>query len=197
MNPSYPLAWPPGWPRTKKRKRGPFQMPPQKARYELKRELDLLGATNITINSNVMTRADGMPYANQPKGDMDPGVVLFFTLKGREQCIPCDKWDSIEANLRAIGMAVEAIRGMERWGTSQMVEAAFSGFTALPAGATDMPVYQPPKPWHEVLHVSADAPREIIDAVYKAEMKISHPDMPGGSAERFKEVQRAYKEATK
>jgi hypothetical protein len=192
LTPSYPLAWPPGWPRTEEWRRtiGPFKMPPGKTRYELKRELEMLGATGITINSNVMTRADGLPYAKQPRVD-DPGVVLYFRLEDNEVCIPCDRWSSIDANLRAIGMAVEAIRGMERWGTGQMVKAAFSGFTAIPANASAG--LRPRRPWHEVLGVSADAPREVVEAAGKAMQRKTHPDA-GGSDTAFKEVQDAIEE---
>lgn len=195
MTPSYPLAWPPGWPRTNKHDRttGPFKMPPGKVRYELNRELAMLGAKNVIVNSNVMTRADGLPYAKQPNTE-DPAVVLYFTLDGNEVCIPCDRWSSVDSNLRAIGMAVEAIRGMERWGTGQMVRAAFSGFTALPAGASSGTPVVPDEPWYDVLGVSPNAEDDLIEAAYKVAIKKAHPDT-GGTVERFHRIQKAYKEA--
>jgi DnaJ domain len=194
---SFPLQWPTGWPRTAShlRKAGPFKMPPGKVRYELNRELAMLGARGVVISSNVMTRADGLPYAKQPRTE-DSGVVLYFTLDGNEVSIPCDRWSSIDSNLRAIGMAVEAIRGMERWGTGQMVKAAFRGFTALPASASSGTSIVPQQPWYDVLGVSPEAPMEVVDAAYKAMQRKTHPDI-GGSNDAFLRVQKAYEEATK
>src|SRR3546814_19053229 len=45
----------------------------------------------------------------------------------------CDRWDTVRDNVRAIGKTIEAIRGIERWGASDMMERAFSAFEALPA----------------------------------------------------------------
>ena len=195
MQPSYPLAWPPGWPRTPKYERTPgaFKMPPGKTRVELKYELDRMGASNVVINSNVMTRADGLPYVKQPQTD-DPGVVLYFVLDGSEVCIPCDRWATLDANLRAIGMAVAAIRGLDRWGTGQMVKAAFAGFTALPASATGGTPVRPKRNWYDVLGVPQFAPPELVKAAYNIAVKKAHPD-GGGTQEDFDEVLTAFKEA--
>jgi hypothetical protein len=186
---AYPLQWPIGWPRTDdwKRKRGPFQMPPGKARYELNRELSMLGAEDIVVSSNVMVRQDGLPYAKQPRVD-DPGVVLYFTLNGQEVCMPCDRWSTVDANLRAIGMAVEAIRGMERWGTGQMVDAAFRGFKALPESIITPP---PSTSWYTVLGVSSEATREEIKAAYRRMAAATHPDA-GGDEAQFARITKAY-----
>jgi hypothetical protein len=197
MIPAYPLQWPTGWPRTASldRRIGMFKMPAGKTRYLLSRELELLGAQDVVVSSNIMVRADGMPYARQPQVD-DPGVVLYFMLDGAEVSIPCDRWSSVDANLRAIGMAIEAIRGMERWGTGQMVKAAFRGFAALPASASSGTPVRPHRAWWDVLQVSRDAPKDLVTVAYKLARRNAHPDMNGGSEELFNEVQQAYKEAT-
>ena len=44
---------------------------------------------------------------------------------------------------------------------------------------------------YEVLGVRADAPLAVIEAVYKAQAKMTHPDA-GGSEEAFKEVAAAW-----
>jgi hypothetical protein len=43
-----------------------------------------------------------------------------------------------------------------------MVDAAFQGFTAIPASASAGIQVRPKRPWHEVLGVAPDAPREVI-----------------------------------
>lgn len=189
---SYPLQWPVVWPRTPadERKFGNFHMPAGRTRDLLTRELALLGAENVVVSSNVAIRRDGMPYANQARPE-DPGVVLYFTRNGQEVAIPCDRWSNVDKNLRAIGMTVEAIRGLERWGTGQMVDAAFQGFKALPANVIVTPA--PSRPWHEVLEVTPSASESVVRAAFKQRALATHPDR-GGDESEFQDVQRAWDE---
>lgn len=193
---AFPLQWPSAWPRTPeyKRDRGNLnKMPAGKIRVDLTRELNLLGATNVVISSNVAVRRDGIPYANQKAPD-DPGVILYFTRNGTEVCIPCDRWSKVDANLRAIGKTVEAIRGIERWGAGDLVDAAFNGITnkALPANVIVTP-YQA-RPWYEVLEVSPNASPEVIRAAYRQQLLKHHPDQ-GGERRAFEEIQKAWQES--
>ena len=190
---AYPLQWPISRPRTSayNRKNDPFHMPGGKVRYELARELKMMGSDDFIISSNLMTRRDGLPYAGQ-KAPEDPGIGLYFTRKGKEICISCDRYSSIEANLRAIGKTIEAIRGIERWGTEEMMDAAFTGFAALPESTIVTP-YQS-RAWYDVLEVSQSASAEIIKAAYRQKLKSAHPD-GGGTNILFLELQKAAKEA--
>ena len=117
-------------------------------------------------------------------------MAVYFTRKGREQAIACDKWTSIRDNLHAVAKTIEALRAVERWGTGEMVGAAFAGFTAIPASASAGIPVRPKRPWYEVLGVSPDAPREVIEAAGKAMQRKTHPDA-GGSEWEFQEVQEA------
>ena len=65
------------------------------------------------------------------------------------------------------------------------------GFTAIPANASAGRVK---RPWHEVLGVSPDAPREVVEAAGKAMQRKTHPDV-GGNDLDFQEVQGAIAEA--
>ena len=107
-----------------------------------------------------------------------------------KHCIPSDKFNSVWANARAITLTVEALRGLERWGTGQIMEAAFRGFAALPEAI----VTPHRRPWHEVLEVLPNASPEVIRAAYKQRLHKSHPDH-GGSDSDFQEVQEAFKQA--
>jgi hypothetical protein len=188
----YPLAWPVGFKRTEYPAQSRFDTPEEKVKRNLEFQFDLMDATNIVVTSNVELRRDGRPYAGQRISD--PGVAVYFDRKGKNQCIACDKWDSVRDNLQAVAKTIEALRGIERWGTGEMVDAAFQGFTAIPANASSGIPVVPPQPWYDVFHVSPDAPMAVIEAVYKVALKDAHPDT-GGSQERFEAVQRAYKEA--
>ena len=60
---AYPLQWPAGWPRTRMPKLSKFgNYTFEQARRELMRELNLLGARNVVISSNLRLRNDGFPY---------------------------------------------------------------------------------------------------------------------------------------
>ena len=130
---SYPLYWPPGWPRRKIREDARFKTTRGKAISKLLDELRLMGAEKIIISSNLQTymRAGQIrPYANQ-KVD-DSAVAVYFDYNGGQQCIPCDRWSDVSDNIQAINKTVSALRGLERWGAKEMVDAAFKGFLALP-----------------------------------------------------------------
>lgn len=188
MTEAFPLAWPLGWPRATRRPRATFRTSLAGARDGVYRELDLMGVrpSTIVISSNAMVRQDGFLYARQPRIE-DPGVAVYFTRRGEELCIPCDKWDRLEDNVRAIGLTINALRGLERWGARETIDAAFRGFAALPAQSTS-------GGWWTVLGVSHDAPPEQIETAYKAKLRIHHPDA-GGSHEQFIAVQAAWQQA--
>lgn len=190
---AYPLQWPPAWPRTERPEWSRFAASQQRAQNGILRELRLLGATDIIISTDIPLRQDGMPYASRRPPE-DQGVAVYFKLNDNDQCIPCDKWRTIAENMRAIEKTIEALRGLERWGAKEMVNAAFRGFQALPENATA--INNIVRPWHEVLEVSPNASREIIQAAYRSLASRVHPDMPGGSDDKWLDLQRAYNEAT-
>lgn len=176
----YPLTWPAGWPRTPGhlRAHSPFKaQTTDRAFRDLVDELGRLGARNIIISSNLKLRQDGMPYSQQPRND-DEGIAVYFTRKGVEMVLACDKFAKREANLRAITLTIGAIRGIERWGSSDMMERAFTGFAALPAPVA--------LSWRDVLD-PADP-----EGSYRRLRSQHHPDRAGGDADSFQRVQRAW-----
>lgn len=188
---AYPLQWPGHWPRTAAPQTAKFKTPFSYARDQLLRELDLLGASDVVISTNMMVRQDGLLYAKQRMPE-DRGVAVYFKLNGEEQCIPCDKWLHVHDNLQAVRLTVEALRGLERWGAKEMVNAAFRGFKALPSSAIVTPFTA--KPWHEVLEVSPTASPEVIKAAYRSQLKKHHPDH-GGSDADLMAVRRAFEQS--
>lgn len=202
---AYPLCWPPAWPKTPSPKRQRARFYQLKTRYvtygdgsshavkdrteasiksardDVFAELRRLGVKSVVISSNVELRLDGLPYSNRRDPD-DSGVAVYFVRDGRQQCIPCDKWDRVSDNLTAIARTIEALRGIERWGAKSMMDAAFSGFKALPetAGGT---------PWWEILGVESEAAVEEIRAAWRRKAKEVHPDVEGGSETAFHTAQ--------
>lgn len=199
---SYPLAWPDGWKRTPDFNRAqshPFgsRLAFDRARRGLREELQRLGASTITLSTNVPLRQDGEPHSGAAGRRMDdPGVAIYFMLKGKPLVMAQDRYRDVAANMRSLALAVEGMRQLERHGGGTMMERAFSGFAALPPPDG----VKPRRPWWEVLRYPVDpAERELlsageVEARFRTLAKKLHPDV-GGSAEAFSELERAKADA--
>ena len=165
----YPLEWPAHVARSKWRDRSRFRCKFSQALDHLLNELRLLGAGYPIISTNVALRQDGLPYANQAAPD-DPGVAVYFYLDGEQKCIPCDAWDRVRDNMRAIGKTIECLRAIERYGSEQMMNQAFSAFDALPA-----PDGVVTEQWWDVLGVRSDC---SLNEAHKAYLDLAHKHHP-------------------
>ena len=87
-------------------------------------EMKLFGGTDLIISSNLKLRLDGLPYSNQ-RSPEDKGIAVYFTFKGEQKVIACDTFDLIGCNLWAVAKTIEAMRGIDRWGCSQIIDKAF------------------------------------------------------------------------
>ena len=186
---NYPLCWPIGKPRTKYREQSRFRTALGPAIREVQHQVGLLGGRKFVLSSNLMMRLDGLPYANQRQPG-DPGVAIYFEYKQKPMCFACDRWFKVEENMWATAKTIEALRGIERWGTGSMVEQAFTGFQAI----------EPPKErsWRSVLGFETHpvASLESIEAQYRDLAKRWHPDN-GGSAAKMAELNEAIAAARK
>lgn len=190
---AFPLQWPDGWPRTPDWKRESdnrfggkvYGLQPGRVRDQLVEELGRLGAKNVVISTNIALRQDGLPYANQ-RAVADPGVAVYFTLKGGPLAMARDRFKTVVGNMRSLTLAIEAMRQLERHGGSTMMERAFQGFAAIAA-----PDWK--KPWREVFGVKPDWSGDIT-ALYREKARNRHPDA-GGSDTLMAELNVAYAEA--
>jgi hypothetical protein len=192
---SFPLSWPTGRKRTDnwRRESAAFKTTMGKARDALLRQLRLLNARDIVISSNVATytrSGEVKMYADQSAAKEDPGVAVYYTWDGDQYALSCDKWNTVTDNLQALNKAVEAIRVIERWGTGEMMKAAFSGFKPLPEPPKEQPKA---KTWWEILGISQHAFDSEIRDAYRRLAKIHHPDA-GGSAVMFNLINQAYQQ---
>jgi hypothetical protein len=185
----YPLCWPAGVPRAKyAQSNSNWKQDSDRIRADLLEELERMKVDDVIISTNARTNAFGVPRMDErPR---DAGVAIYFTRKGKRLCFACDRWDSIRLNMKAICMTIEAIRGLERWGASDMVERAFTGFAALPARAS--------RPWREVLHFTGPlqpSNRDAIEQRFRELAKQHHPDKPGGDHAAMAELNAARDQA--
>lgn len=134
--------------------------------------MDLLGGSGLIISSNITVRADGS-YVAVKFPPRDPGVAVYFKRKAKDMVFACDRWYTVPENLHAVYLTMEAIRGIERWGSGQMLEAAFTGFLALAA---------PEQPF-QVLEISAHATEKEILEAHRKKIWAAHPDRGGDPQE--------------
>lgn len=189
MTQKFPLQWPLGRPRSNGTKRSKFQTSFTTAIQKVKHEIKLMGGSDTIISTNVHLRLDGDPYASR-KAPADLGVAVYFVIKGKQMCFACDQWDRIHDNLYAVAKTIEALRGIGRWGTGEMVQQAFSGFLALP----------PPRPKRDPLEVFGftKPPKDYAEVKtrWRTLALERHPDQ-GGTADQMEELRAAHEELRK
>lgn len=177
---AFPLYWPLEHKRSQSRRDARFQVDFSTARAQLLAELNRLGATDVVLSTNVPIRRDGLPGVPD-REPVDPGVALYFNRRKRGYVIACDQFSRVRWNLRAIGATIEALRSIERHGTTSMFEQAFSGFAALPPGPA-------PKDWREVLGIPpGPCDADTVRARHRELVQTHHPDH-GGDQARMAEI---------
>lgn len=181
MAEAWPLHWPEGWRRTTSREHSRFKTGFGAARKYLFEELGRMGATGVILSTAIPLRNDGMPRANMTPDGGDPGAAVYFKRKGKDMVFACDKFRQPCDNIYAIAKTIDAMRSIERWGASDMMERAFSGFKALNSENGG-------ESWWSILGCSATSSKLEIEAAYKAKLRQCHPDVPGGSHEAMTKV---------
>lgn len=157
----------------------------------LDRELRHLGAKNVVLQgffSESDVRLDGQLRGDARPGR--PGVILAFDSKHGPLSYPCDTYSGWKDNLRAIALALEALRSVDRYGVTKRAEQ-YRGWQALPGPSSSAEILDRKAAMdllRKIIGVRADL-LPVIQALREAE-RASHPDA-GGNAEDFKRVQQA------
>lgn len=149
----------------------------------LERELAHLDARNAIFQIAVGERdlrLDGMPRANARPDH--PGVILAFDSKHGPIKFAVDTYTSWEDNVRAIALAMEALRKVDRYGVTKRGEQ-YTGWKALPASTDPADSLQTREQAQSYLdeHYGGDLRRALME---------THPDRGGDPAE-FRRVMRA------
>lgn len=209
---SYPLTWPEGWPRTapgsfkigrfstRKQHTGSTYARSQnitvsEAVDRLLAELERMGIDrqDIIVSTNIKTRLDGMPRSGE-KTPSDAGSAVYWqTRAGAKRVMAIDQYGDVASNLAAIAATLDAMRAIERHGGAQILDRAFTGFTALPAPSTNSK-----RNWKDVFGFtgSTAVDRLLLKSKYQYQASIRHPDK-GGSHDAMAELNVAYEEAKK
>lgn len=193
---AYPLSWPLHKPRTAAHRieRSAFDRKRTlaSARGLLINEVKLLGGSGLVISTNIPLRQDGLPRSGYAT-PRDAGAAIYFKRNKQDMAFACDRWDRVEDNLYAIAKTIDALRGISRWGSGDMVAAAFTGFAMLPPPI----VAGMARHWRDVLQYgNSPADREAITQHYRILASTAHPDK-GGSDAAMAELNQARDDALK
>jgi hypothetical protein len=184
----FPLQWPDGWKRTRWRNGSRFGTGGfNAARDGVIHGLELMGASHVVITSNLPTNSKGLPHSTSAGRLDDPGIAVWWVQAGKERVMACDRWLTARENMHAIELSVAAMRGLDRWGCTEVVERAFAGFAALPPGSSNGTHASPqaPKTWREIFGVTAFetlGPADLLAIVksrYRKMISEVHPDTGG------------------
>lgn len=143
------------------------------------------GELLIAIPAGDLWRLDGRPRAHAVAEH--PGVIFSLDSKHGPLSYPCDTFTTWQDNLRAVALALEALRKVDRYGVTKRGEQ-YRGFlaieaTAAPAGfATAVEAL---KYLREISEVPADvyeAPEVHLPRVIRAAQRRAHPDTGGDTA---------------
>lgn len=203
------------WPEkgTEARRDSPFKASWTNTLDLLTFELTKISGRNVTLktmHSPEDFRIDGK-LRSDTRAPAHPGVILVFEKfdgwneetqqsEYTEMRFPCDTFAHWKDNVRAITLALEALRKIDRYGVRS--GSQYAGFKALPAG--DFTVEMTPELAADFIAKAANMgnvpaiAKSIIQnpdfgqMVYKTAAKSLHPDK-GGNPEEFKKLESAWR----
>jgi hypothetical protein len=128
-------AWPGGLTPDHRRQRSNFSAGWLDTTRLLRREMTHLQAKNGELLVAIRPedfRLDGFPRSNAKQ--LHPGVILSFDSTVGHLSYPCDTFTTWQDNLRAVALALEALRKVDRYGVTKRGEQ-YRGFLAIEAAA--------------------------------------------------------------
>jgi hypothetical protein len=147
----------------------------------LDREVAQLGARSIVLEAGFREsdiRNDGLPRASARPND--PAVIVDFESRYGPLRYGCDRFTTYEANLRAIALALEALRLVDRYGVTKRGEQ-YKGWIALEAHTVSQEEAEQ--------FLRAYGPGDLRTQ-YRAAAMVLHPDK-GGAPEQWAKLQNA------
>lgn len=135
-------------------------------------------------------RLDGRPYADAKAEH--PGVIFSIDSRHGHLSYPCDTFTTWQDNLRAIALALEALRKVDRYGVTKRGEQ-YRGFLELEATAAPAGFATTEAAWSFLFdlvstrHVMANIDDVSPATTVRRAQRIAHPDH-GGDAATFQRV---------
>lgn len=180
----FPLAWPSHRPRKQRadRRRGEFVANKRlitmaAAVDKLDDQISRLGGRYPLLSSNVELTMGGRPRADRSP-PADPGVCVYFELKGLPMAMACDTYTTVEQNIAAIANHIDAVRRQATYGVAS-AEESLQAFAALPAPGA---ILLGGRTAWQVLGLERGASSLQIERAHKRLAAEHHPDRGGSDA---------------
>lgn len=180
------MQWPSRFKRTPEHKREKtykFSVRSRQTKRDLKAEFSRMGVEDWRLEEETGRYAD-------------PGVVVRWRKDGVDYAVACDTYQTKRNNLREVYLWIQETRKR----SGRPVETGSDDFAAaaLPSGNGEGPIaVSPVRDPFEVLGVSREAPREVIEGAARSLLAKYHPDREGGDEEQYVAVQKAKKKVLK
>lgn len=186
------LDWPNGWDRTpahRRRLKSSFSVGLRDTIDDLEHELEEgIGVDDWRLETAAEHQKRNPKYPYADASPDDPGAVVRWSVNGDQFAVACDRWSRLRDNVREILKYLSDKRRM----SNRPVETGRDEFSnaRLPPGDQEMPIEAEVVPPHEVLGLSRDAPRDVVERRARQLKAEHHPDNDG-CEEQFKRVVRA------
>lgn len=143
----------------------------------------------IAIPAGDLWRLDGRPRAHAVAEH--PGVIFSLASKHGALSYPCDTFTTWQDNLRAVALALEALRKVDRYGVTKRGEQ-YRGFLALEATAAPAGFATADAALQWLVELTSWTPTfpggDVVPrAVLRMAQRVAHPDA-GGDAATFQRV---------
>ena len=190
---THPLCWPEGWRRivAANRKNPQFRQDGKPlsvatACDRVEEQLEQFNASNVVISTNIEPTLSGRPRSSKPE-PADPGVAVYWEVKGQKRCMAIDRYVTVAGNLAALAATLDAMRAIDRHGSAEILDRAFTGFAQLPPPSSEA--------WWVVLDLERNAKEETIRSKARLLLGRYHPDSPYANPEEYERVQTARDQA--
>ena len=184
------VAWP--GVETRERQRSNFSAPWRSTLELLDRELHYLGGGNRNAPAVLQIamreqdfRLDGLPRANAVPAH--PGVILAIESSKGPLSFPCDRFTRWQDNLRAIALALEALRKIDRYGITPNAEQ-YTGWRAIESSTSSQ---TPEAALRYIKRVSGSQLAQTTEHAYRKARAMAHPDRNNGDREQWDRVEEA------
>jgi len=182
-----PLEWPPGWKRTPgaQRQRARPTARANVMRHAVIDDLGRMGASTAWFS-----------FSQQPaewaveRGRGDPGVAVYWELRGRTYVLAVDRYSTATGNLHAIYQLIGALAA----GGQANHEAFHRLLSGLRTVTPDSDVVVEDIPWWRMLGFEQIPPKQAAEKAHRKLVLQIHPDR-GGSNELLRLLNDAWSRA--
>lgn len=156
----------------------------------LETELRHLRAKSVVLEIDIQSqelRQDGQLRAHVKP--VSPRVRLSFSSSKGPLSFPCDTYDDWQDNVRAIALALECLRAVDRYGVTRNAEQ-YQGWAKLPEPKRTMNYSDYLAQLSSLCGWNIDSVRADLAGAVKAARVKWHPDRHGGDERQAREVNR-------